>query len=75
MISNRILIVENNTISANEIRVAIESLGYEDIRVVYFGKEVLKELNLRIVGQITVFLKFIEEEYVLTISDNGYRFI
>ena len=46
MISNRILIVENNTISANEIRVAIESLGYEDIRVVYFGKEVLKELNL-----------------------------
>ncbi|MBZ2165263.1 PAS domain S-box protein [Methanobacterium spitsbergense] len=46
MISNRIIIVENNTISANEIRVAIEYLGYEDIRVVYFGKEVLKELNL-----------------------------
>ena len=46
MISNRILIVENNTISANEIRVAIKSLGYEDIRVVYYGKEVLKELNI-----------------------------
>ena len=42
MISNRILIVENNTISAYEIRVTIESLGYEDIRVVYFDKEVFK---------------------------------
>ena len=46
MFSNRILIVKNNTINANQIRVAIESLGYEDISVVYFGKEVLKELNV-----------------------------